>query len=361
VEETPCQLNTHRRFSISIVVLAVSVILTPIPTTAQQGAEPPSEGKQGKSQSQPRNNTNGTQKVPSNDLRGTDNSPIVVKVLPTPKTNEETAQEEQTRKDQSDANWWMVRLTAFIGFIALIQTVVFGIQALRLKQTVIKMEEIAKGQTSDMKASIGEATRAAAAMEGIAKSMDANAQSMKVSVGISREIADRQKLVTELTGRAYLSATLNTAIFQDEHHVFEASAVLTNRGSTPAYDVTFRSTVGILPYPIPDNFDFPLPDETIGPSVSLIAPGLTKLLFRRLSERVPDNEVPTIKNLTGQHCFVLWGTANYRDAFKEPRYLKFAFMLRWLGWIEGMGKDKDGNPRPETVYSVDTAHHNEAN
>jgi hypothetical protein len=56
----------------------------------------------------------------------------------------------------------------------------------------------------------------------------------------------------------------------------------------------------------------------------------------------------------------MWGTVKYRDAFDETRHLKFAFIVFWIGWVAGMDKDKDGNPLPEKVMSVDTARHNDA-
>jgi hypothetical protein len=361
MDETPCPLNTRRRFFIFIVGVALSIILRPIPITAQQSAERLREENQKQSPSEPNKHPNATNKQTNDDLRGTDNSPVVVKVLPTPKTNEETADIKQDRKDQTAVNWWMVKLTGAIVLIGIIQGLVFALQARRLRQTIIKMEEIAKGQTDDMKASIREATRASTAMEGIATSMASSVQSVRESVGITREIADRQKIVTELGGRAYLSATFNAAFYQDANPVFEAQALLTNRGSTPAYDVTFRAAVGILPSPIPDDFEFPLPDDTAGVSVSFIAPGLAKIITRNLPNRVPDNEVAAIKQCGPPHCFAMWGIVNYRDAFSEPRYVKFAFMVRWIGWIEGMGKDKDGNPLPPQIVSEDTGRHNEAN
>jgi len=67
------------------------------------------------------------------------------------------------------------------------------------------MDEIAKSQTADMRASIGEATRAATAMDAIAVSMAVSVESVKQSVQISKDIANQQKLVGELQSRAYLS------------------------------------------------------------------------------------------------------------------------------------------------------------
>jgi hypothetical protein len=51
---------------------------------------------------------------------------------------------------------------------------------------------------------------------------------------------------------------------------------------------------------------------------------------------------------------------SYRDAFKETRYIRFAFTIYWIPWAPGMDKDRDGNQKPETIMSLDTAHHNDA-
>ena len=275
-------------------------------------------------------------------------------------TKREAANDKAGSLGQSPPDWWMVRLTGVIVLLGGIQTIVFWVQAKRLKQTIEKMDEIAMGQTKDIQASIAEATRAAKAMEKVSESMEASVQSLQVSVGISREIADRQKLVTELQSRAYLSAVFHTAIFQDANHIFEAHAVLRNHGNTPAYDVTFRSVVQIVPLPLPDDFAFPLPDDTAGSSVSLIAPGMTKLITRSIPDRVPDDQVDAIKRGGPPFCLAMWGTVNYRDAFKETRHLRFAFFINWIPWLEGMGKDKDGNPLLPQIMSYDTAHHNDA-
>ena len=84
-------------------------------------------------------------------------------------------------------DWWMVFLTAAIVFVGLIQTFVFGLQAIRLKQTIDTMKTISDQQTQDVQASIGEATRAAQAMERISESLAVNAESVQVSVGVLAE------------------------------------------------------------------------------------------------------------------------------------------------------------------------------
>jgi hypothetical protein len=190
-------------------------------------------------------------------------------------------------------------------------------QAELMERQANEARSSATQQARDVQASIAEATRASRAMEGIAESMAANVESVRVSLGISREIADMQKLATELHSRAYLSAIFTAAGYQDANHVFEVQAALRNHGNTPAYDVTFRAVAELLPVPIPDDFAFPLPDDTAGPSVSLMAPGITKLITRRVPGKVPDDQVEDIKRGRTPRCLAMWGVVKYRDAFNK--------------------------------------------
>jgi hypothetical protein len=215
-------------------------------------------------------------------------------------------------------------------------------------------------QTRDVQASIAEATRAATAMEGIAESMASNVESVRTSVGISREIADMQKLATELQSRAYLSVFFDESIYQDANHVFGAQATIRNHGNTPAYDIAFRAVAQIVPVPFPEDFDFLLPQSSAGVS-GFMAPGTTKLIRRDVSSRVPDDHVDAIKRGGPPHCLAMWGEVTYLDAFRQARYTRFAFTIDWIPWLPGMGKDKDGNQLPPKMMSHDTTRHNEAN
>jgi hypothetical protein len=268
-------------------------------------------------------------------------------------------------KDWMDKlNWLFAALLVLIGgagVYAAVRTLrAIERQANLMEQQATEARESAAHQMRDVQASIAEATRASKAMEGIAESMASNVESVRESVGISREIADMQKLATELQSRAYLSAFFNSALFQDANHVFEVQVVLRNHGNTPAYDVTFKAVAQIVPSPLPEDFSFPLPDESAGASVSLLAPGTTKLITRRVSSRVPDDQVDVIKLGDPPSCLAMWGIVKYRDAFKEARQIRFAFVVYWIPWLAGMDKDKDGNPLPPRIMSYDTAHHNDA-
>jgi hypothetical protein len=290
-----------------------------------------------------------TQERTAPDQRGTDNSPVVVRVLPTPKTAEEAAEDQAKRDDESSANWWMVRLTGLIAIIGLIQAWVFWKQAGRLKETIDKMDEIAQGQTNDMQDSITQASRAAVAMEGVANSMAENVENLKVTVGINREIADRQKLVTELQSRAYLSVQFYGVVPQNTATGvrFEPRVSVVNLGNTPAYNVVFRTAADVLPLPLPEDFAFPLPAPLPNRSVSTIGPRLNKILHAVVPKIYPDVEVEQLKGGVGQRIY-MWGEVLYRDAFNIDRYVRFSHSFFWL---------EDG----KTVMSSDTARHNDAN
>jgi hypothetical protein len=55
----------------------------------------------------PQNSTSNS----ANDQRGTEKSPVAVKLLNTGKSAAETTQEAQQVKEQNNTNWWIVRLT----------------------------------------------------------------------------------------------------------------------------------------------------------------------------------------------------------------------------------------------------------
>jgi hypothetical protein len=305
---------------------------------------------------------------------GTNSSPLVVETHARAESKEESAKTQNDKDHAASIERWTLIFTGgatfFTGFLVVIgwRGVVAANRTLRAieKQAGLMETQIEDARKSgensvrDVQASIAEAIRSAKAMEGVAESMAANASSVKESVRISQDIANMQELATTLHGRAYLSVFLNGAKFQDANHVFEVQAALRNHGNTPAYDVTFRAAVQIIDAPLREDFAFPLPDETAGPSVSLMAPGITKLITRSVLSKVPDEQVEAIKRALPPRCLAMWGVVKYRDAFKEARHLKFAFTVAWIPWVKGMEKDKDGNALAEQIMSYDTARHNDA-
>jgi hypothetical protein len=229
--------------------------------------------------------------------------PIIARVLPTPKTPEEAAQELKVRTDQSSANWWMVRLTGLIAAIYAGQLIVFGRQATRLRETIKKMDEIAQGQTKDMQASIREANRAAAAMEGIAVSMaldvaavQKQAAHMEDGLDVTRKAADAARTSAEISRSSHRSATRPRLVVRpitvegidDSGYIVaklaNAKAWITNVGVRRVKLEFFHAQ-----WLVRERLPFNNPERTAEDTSSLVAE-LTAGGF--LSRDLPDFEVP---------------------------------------------------------------------
>jgi len=97
-------------------------------------------------QKQPLPKPNEAQQNTKPDERGTDEMPLIIKVLPPPDEAEKTAANKQERQDKSNSDWWLVALTGVLAFIGVVQIIVFSIQARRLRQTVDEMRKSADAQ-----------------------------------------------------------------------------------------------------------------------------------------------------------------------------------------------------------------------
>lgn len=84
--------------------------------------------------------TNHTQQDTKPDERGTEQVPLIIKVLPPLNEEEKSVATKQERQDKSESDWWLVKLTGILAIIGFIQIVVFGLQAFRLRQTVDEMK-----------------------------------------------------------------------------------------------------------------------------------------------------------------------------------------------------------------------------
>jgi hypothetical protein len=229
-----------------------------------------------------------------------------------------------------------VGLLQFAVFV--LQLFVFGKQAKRLRETIDKMDEVAAGQTADTARVIAESARSAVAMEGVAASMAENVENVKESVEISREIADRQKQITELQSRPFLAVTFLGVVPQDPKTGirFEPRMTLINLGNTPAYNVKFCTSADVLPFPLPSDFAFPLPPPNR--TSSFIAPRLTKILAAVVPKIYSVVEAKQIAGGAGQRIF-MWGYVTYDDAFGIGRFLRFGLGYYMLSDGNWMGTD----------------------
>jgi hypothetical protein len=250
-----------------------------------------------------------TEEQPTADIRGTEKSPLIVKTIPPVKTQAELEQEARDRNAKATNDNRIVILTGILAFIGFLQTLVFGYQAYKLRQTVESSGE----QAEAMERHIGEAARSATAMEKIATTIQTGNQAVM---------------------RAYLSVVVGTGIYQERRVgqgdlKFEGKPNLVNTGNTPARKVRIRSNAAVLPLPPPENFDYPLPAEPTETASSSVGAHQTYILSCLVKDFVPDSEVAAIKEGAGKSLYI-WGLVTYEDIFGETHKTKFGQWLTWL-------------------------------
>jgi hypothetical protein len=197
-----------------------------------------------------------------------------------------------------------------------------------------------------MERSVAEAARAARAMEGVATSMEVNAQQVVQSVAF-------QKRYGQMQLRPYLTVLIGEGLYQDNAHVFEIMAKLLNTGHTPARDVRWKIALTTLPAEIPPDFKFPLPKESFGGN--MIAPHQDYLLSAMLPppRRVSDDEALNLRDRTGDKTLVLYGCVSYRDGLNRRYLCTFAQRVWWE-------KRGDGTI-PRNLRGLYMMEHNRAN
>ena len=208
-------------------------------------------------------------------------------------------------------------------------------------------------QAEKMERSIGEAAKAATAMEGVAASMVINAEQIVQSVGISRDIANQQRIFSQMQMRAYISVLIGDGLYQDQNLRFQAEPAILNSGHTPALNVRWRIAADILPVPIPADFKYPLPKEILGGSI--VDPQQHGTLSAVVPDRVDDLEVEAIKHGVGKSLYV-WGVIAYEDVFGRTRRRTFSQQMYWVP----LGRTPEGSVRGE-IRGKYLAKHNRGN
>ena len=258
--------------------------------------------------------------------RGTQDAPIFVKRLPPEKAQVEATQEAKDRDEKAanDKNLvkftlWLVMATLILAGVGILQLGVFGYQSLQLKRTV----KAAADQSRDMKDSIAQAARTAKAMEDVAIHFDRSVTQAEESTNVFQERGKQQT-------RAYICVDVGSAAYQDRVNniKFGGQTLMVNAGNTPAHNVRFRARAAILPLPLPEDFSFPLPAESIGGSI--LGPRQRLTITQLVDDFVPDEEIEDIKKINGKKALYIWGIISYEDVFSEEYITRFCQLLYWL-------------------------------
>jgi hypothetical protein len=167
------------------------------------------------------------------------------------------------------------------------------------------------------------------------------------AAGTSANAASRLAKATERQLRAYISVSTGTVIFQDDPlQPFVVLPDCINDGQTPAYAMSYNMRVDVLPYPLPDNFGFPMRQEqAVITSTAVVTPRRTFQLGASLDRFLDQDEISQIMHGKELRLYG-YGTVRYSDAFGESRYTNFSQSYVWK---------RDGTPLGEN-----TKHHNDA-
>jgi hypothetical protein len=307
----------------------------------------------------PQNQTKAAQEKASNDKRGAEESLLVVKVLPTPKSDKEAADEQRQRQDQSAANWWMVRLTFLLFAAALIQVIVYGIQAKRLRETITKMDEIAKSQGEDMKAYITQAARSATAMEKVAVDIGVSARAAQDSVKIAGQALEAN--ISKERARIKINVQPINPQSQTASGQINVNGVvcsLRNYGFSTGFILDFKAR-----FFMGQMADIPA-DSTqcrqlwYAESLEARESSPDFLLMLEPSSMLTNDEILKIRQ--GEFVLHFYGFVNHRDVFKPVVWttaIHLRWKMRWGGMIQGTVMDywePVGGPREneevENVY-----------
>lgn len=234
--------------------------------------------------------------------------------------------------------WWRstvcdVKLSDFlIGFF----TLVLAVSTIGLWWQTERLAEGADDQSDKMAASITEATRAATAMEGVSASLKITA-----AVGTETLVNFGKQM------RAYLSIASGTlwAQCQSTGARLQMDPVVVNTGLTPARNVVATFCAKILPFPIPEDFDFAVqePNASTGGTMNPRHP----YTYRAIAPEVyPEETVWKTFLLSHGYALCVWGTVWYDDVSGERRHQNYAQLCVWreagsCNWINCL-KHNDG-------------------
>lgn len=221
-------------------------------------------------------------KPPQLEQRGTESAPIVVKVLPAPKTDAEIAQDASDRKEraETDNRKWLLdkKLVDFNGELAYYTLIL--------------------------------------AVVGIVQFLVLLAQAFFIPMGFkqSRRAGDiaREAMIT--SNRAYVHYDgcewISHRQITDGRVFWKIHVKWSNAGNTPTRALSVLMRWELREQPLPVNFDFEGGMETLGPLATIAPKGTIRMLFA-----VNGADLAAIRNGT-KHLYV-WGRALYRDVFQD--------------------------------------------
>jgi hypothetical protein len=244
---------------------------SPTAQLAPAPSQPPAPGAR-EPGSPPQTQPSATDQQPGADHSGAEQSPATVKGLPTPRTDAESEKERGQGDDKSSTDRWLMIFTGGLVVVGIVQVLVFGLQALRLKQTIEQM-----------------------------------------------------KATEERQLRAYVQTDVNPAITVaiDPNQIAMMPVSLKNCGQTPAYDVEINGR--ILPYDYPLVGELPDFPKSAEGSRIVIQPGQVFGTHLTADRLWTNHEISRLQANDNIRLYA-YGLITYRDAFGQTRRTRFRLM-----------------------------------
>jgi len=244
----------------------------------------------------------------SADERGTERAPLVVKEYPAPRTPEEAAAEKRDHDEQRANDRNMVAWTRVLAAVGVLQLLVFGYQALKLRETVIGSEDAIKASQRSAKA----------AEESLAKSDE--------MLSHAREAAVHARESEKRVERAYVFAGIESLEFSEDNANLLVGVTVINAGKTPAEIKEFAH--GFIYYPIPAIPPYEITARII---TDVIFGANTKEKFQRIRIPPPDDK------------FIFFGFIRYIDIFGDEHISRYCMEVDSTGQFAVTAGDHEWN------------------
>jgi hypothetical protein len=227
---------------------------------------------------------------------------------------------ENNRTDQGD--YYACRLASYTKQLSIFTAALVVVTAFLFAIGVYQGIQLSR-HASHMESSATEASRAATAMESVAVGIGE-------SVKNTRDLMESQRGFWQRQMRAYLSVRFGGVVLQDNttNYRFEVRMILANTGHTPADEVNYRAVADVLPFPLPDDFTFSMPDIQIT-SGGVLGPQQVFTMGAFVDRMYTDEEIAEISTGTVKRLYI-YGTVRYRDAFGSDRYTNFSQRVEWM-------------------------------
>jgi hypothetical protein len=280
--------------------LALLALTVAAPAYSQQ--PPP---RPGKDRYEEKAHPQDTAKAASRDQRGTASAPLIVKLAPTQRNQEDLAREAREREEKASSDRKLVWWTAVLGVATI------GLAALTGTNLWLLWR-----QSGDLK----EQQRL---MQRQADHMEEQARQLKASVGQMGDTAERQL-------RAYLGRSGIPGWHEwgasETGRSFEFRIPIKNAGLTPATRVQAGASVKIYSLPLPRHRSHspPLrPQGTIGPG--------QRMKLVAVSDQLSQSDYEAVKHAGSALRVFLEGAVFYRDAFGHEYSFEFFERVEWHG------------------------------